>query len=443
MSTLPCPTTATLSPSSISRSRYSCEVGPPAASASAANASLPVMVFMPCSDFSRRFARPAAHTTSSVRQDTICARSPERIPSGYRCTIAFCELTPPPPRLDHPPSRTRPACRNHRGAAASIVCDREGGVESDRGMGAQRSPDVCLVGGAAGHHAPAARAALAATSLAAAEGIHQPAPPDDGPDSGAAREPAVDRRPLLVAVSGGVHGVPGAGRAVAGPSPLAGRRSDLPRLRNVSQRGLPVLDDSGSRGLAAADRRARHRRELLRRRHRRGAGVPDRAAVALGLSRRGDPCLRHVVGGKARLHPTRPLQCAASRTGLLPLDATPTRRGRCVDSALWRSTTRTSVISVAAWNSRRRRWSHATNRSAHCWSTPTATSGSRTATRSRTVTPLGTPSSRSRAGPRRISLPPNGSAPRSTPRASTARCAPPLTPGSDLAASCMRRRRSS
>src|SRR4029079_8209265 len=61
-------------------------------SASAANASLPTNVLSPSN----------AHTTSSLRHDTIFARSPVRNPSVYASTTAFCSVTRSPPTVGPP-----------------------------------------------------------------------------------------------------------------------------------------------------------------------------------------------------------------------------------------------------------------------------------------------------------------------------------------------------
>ena len=91
--------------------------------------------------------------------------------------------------------------------------------------------------------------------------------------------------------------------------------------------------------------------------------------VAMALPRRRAGRLRRLVGRQTRLHPARSLQCAADRAGVLSADPVASARTRdCVNSGLWRSATTTSNAYAAAWNSRARRSTTATNRSARCWS---------------------------------------------------------------------------
>jgi hypothetical protein len=54
--------------------------------------------------------------------------------------------------------------------------------------------------------------------------------------------------------------------------------------------------------------------------------------------------------------------------GLLPADQVASTRGRgCVNSGVWRSATKTSNACAGAWNSRGRRSTRVTNRSARFW----------------------------------------------------------------------------
>src|SRR6478609_283986 len=262
-----------------------------------------------------------------------------------------------------------------------------------------RAADLLVARPAAHHHDHSALHPGPSATSAPAEGVDQPAPPGLRPDPCAVSEPAVDRRQVLVAVPPGLYAVSGARRALAGAAAMAARGARVSRRSNVSERGIPLLEDPGGGVLTQADRRARHRRELLRRRHRRRAHLPHSPTVAMALRRRRPGRLRRLIGRKTRFHPTRTLQCAAARARVLPADPYSAARARgCVNSALWRSMTTTSNASAAAWNSHAWRSATAMNLSARFWSTATAPRFTRTATASWAATTPATPNSRSPAG---------------------------------------------
>ena len=110
---------------------------------------------------------------------------------------------------------------------------------------ANRAADLSLAGRAAGHHdsSDSGRAPFASPSGPC---IHQYSRLGDRPAACAVRKPAVDRRPILDAVSVAVHSVPGARGALARSNALAHRRIDCSRRRNIHQRGLAVPGDSVS-----------------------------------------------------------------------------------------------------------------------------------------------------------------------------------------------------
>src|SRR5882757_8896744 len=83
-----------------------------------------------------------------------------------------------------PPSTTRPACRTHRGAAISIVGERETCVGRVQELRAERSPDLRVAGRTAGDHAGAALADPGGVADTVAVDVDEPAPPGVGPHSG-------------------------------------------------------------------------------------------------------------------------------------------------------------------------------------------------------------------------------------------------------------------
>src|SRR6478736_9989366 len=378
--TQPCPTTATVSPSSINRSRVTSGLGPPPLSASAANASLPTNVLAPCS----------APTASSDKSRHDLREINPSEPVG-------CTSRPLPSAVSHHHLHWV----DHRGAPesspgqASIVIRRDERLA----LCENRAADLLVARPTAHHHDHSALHPGPSATSAPAEGVDEPAPPGLRSDPGAVSEPAVDRRQVLVAVPPGLHAVSGARRALAGAAAMAARGARVSRRSHVSERGIPLLEDPGGGVLTQADRRARHRRELLRRRHRRRAHLPHSPTVAMALRRRRPGRLRRLIGRKTRFHPTRTLQCAAARAGVLPADPDSAARARgCVNSALWRSMTTTSSASAAAWNSHAWRSAMAMNLSARFSSTATAPRSTRTATASKTATTPATPNSRSPAG---------------------------------------------
>ena len=210
-----------------------------------------------------------------------------------------------------------------------------------------------------------------------------------------------------IALPGGLHVVPGARGALAGPPALADRRSAVPHRRDVPQRGIPVLDHPGGADVPAVDRRARHRRQLLRHRDRRDDDLSHRAAVAVGLPRRLRLGVRNCAGGQGELHRARAFVRPGTRSGLLSAGAGPIgcrsgiRRRLCgVFGASGPPLRRLPTVAIsdddldhlASLRGTRagRRTRRATSRSARCWSTATAKSGSRTATGSQAATPPGT-----------------------------------------------------
>ena len=81
--------------------------------------------------------------------------------------------------------------------------------------------DVPVADCPAGNHGHSAHREPSSPASVPGARLHQHPRPGDGPARGAFRKPALDRRPLVDAVSGAVHAVPGARRTLAGSTALA------------------------------------------------------------------------------------------------------------------------------------------------------------------------------------------------------------------------------
>ena len=172
----------------------------------------------------------------------------------------------------------------------------------------------------------------------------------------------------------------------------ASRRAAASSVRTVGQRrGQQRRIRVGVAGQVAQ----RHIRRRLHRpgsrrsrrpsgvRRRRGAPAATRSSPGMsvpepsGRRRLGTPSnscgLRDDLGAMA-LEVHQACYLAAVDSAYLTRDRAPTHRTHrsCVNSGLWRSATTTSNTCAAAWNSRDRRSTPATSRSARSWSTATA-----------------------------------------------------------------------
>ncbi|CAK7287664.1 hypothetical protein SGPA1_50630 [Streptomyces misionensis JCM 4497] len=138
------------------------------------------------------------------------------------------------------------------------------------------------------------------------------------PAAGAGQQRDVDRRRTVAAVRPAVHGLPRAGRAVAGHRPLARRVRFRARAGVPGQRGAAAEGDQGRHRAALGGQHPRHRRQLRAGRCRRRPHLPDPPALALRLPRRRPRRLHPSAGRVAHLHRRRALPGDADRPGLLP-----------------------------------------------------------------------------------------------------------------------------